>query len=105
MCPWPGGRLSSAAGQSTSIPAVAIKHHTEQIPIERVENGMSLAVEKDGHIVLFQVNSKGFSYKPDGPTIFVLKSEVLENGEQWVIEKPAGTMMTRVLRETYDDGT
>ena len=31
--------------------------------------------------------------------------EVLDNGKQWVIKKPAGTLMTRVLKETYDDGT
>ena len=66
---------------------------------------MSVAVEKDGHIALFQVNSKGFESKPPDPVLFILKSEVLENGEQWVIKKPAGTMMVRILAETYDDGT
>jgi hypothetical protein len=33
------------------------------------------------------------------------QSEVLENSEQWEIKQPAGTMVTRILRETYDDGT
>lgn len=61
---------------------MALKHRTEQLPIERVENGMSVAVEKDGHIALFQVNSKGFESKPPDPVLFILKSEVLENGEQ-----------------------
>ena len=78
----------------------------EQIPIEQVQNGMSLAVENDlGQRVLFQVHDKGFEYKSPGPTLFVIKSEPLDNGKQWVIKKPAGTMMTRVLKETYDDGT
>jgi hypothetical protein len=85
---------------------VPIKHRTEQIPIEQVRNGMSLAVENDkGQQVLFQVQDKGFEFKSPGPTFFFIKSEPLENGEPWVIKKPAGTMMTRVLRETYDDGT
>lgn len=89
----------------TTLCDMALKHHTQQIPIEQVQNTMTLAVKKDGRVVLFQVNSTGVEHVPPNPALFVLKSEELENGEQWVIKKPAGTMMVRILRETYDDGT
>lgn len=67
---------------------------------------MTLAVKNDaGQRVLFQVQDTGFEHKPPGPTMFVIKSEPLANGEPWVIKKPAGTLMLRILKETYDDGT
>lgn len=85
---------------------MAIKHRTEQIFIEGVQSTMTLAVENDaGQLVLFQVQDTGLEFKSPGPTLFILKSEPLENGKRWVIKKPAGTMMLRVLRKTYDDGT
>ena len=61
---------------------------------------MTLLVENDeGKQVLFQVNSTGFSFQGDGPTIFIIKSEPLKNGEPWVIKHPAGTLMTRGLAQ------
>jgi hypothetical protein len=84
---------------------VATRYRTEQLPIELVQNGMTLAVKNDqGQPALFQVNSKGFEHKPPGPILFTIKSEPLESGKQWVIQKPAGTLMVRILG-TYDDGT
>lgn len=82
---------------------MAIKHRTEQLPIEQVKSTMTLAVKNaEGQTVLFQVQDTGFEFTPAGPTLFILKSEPLENGKQWVIKKPADTMMTRILG-TYDD--
>lgn len=70
-------------------------------PIQLVETGMSLLMIKDdGRPVLFQVENKKFSHKPDTGTVWTLESEPVEGGEPFVIQGPSGTMTHRIVRKT-----
>ena len=70
-----------------------------QIPIEQAEPGMSLAVKRDGHAYLFQVENKKFSYRAAEGTVFTLESEPVDGGAPWVITGPPGTLVHRVTRK------
>lgn len=60
-------------------------------------------MEQDGHSLQFNVEEKGFRHIPGEKAVFVLKSEPVDGGEPWVLEYPAGTIVTRILW-MYDDG-
>lgn len=70
----------------------------QRIPIEQAEPGMSLAVQRDGHAYLFQVENKKFAWKAGGGSIFTLESEPVDGGDPWVISGPPGTPVVRVMR-------
>jgi hypothetical protein len=75
-----------------------------EVPVEQIAEGMTLVVEEDGHSLQFNVEEKGFRHVQGGPLMFTLKSEPLTDGQPWILEYPAGTIVTRILR-LYDDGT
>ncbi|MGJ6126682.1 hypothetical protein QN239_29300 [Mycolicibacterium sp. Y3] len=74
-----------------------------EVPVEHIDNGMTLVVEEGGHSLQFNVEERGARHRPGSPVIYTLKSEPLDDGKPWVLEYPAGTIVTRVLR-IYDDG-
>lgn len=78
-------------------------YNEEQVPIDTVKGGDSLAVPDDqGRRVLFQVENITFrSVRQDDGSYrnaLTIESEPLpETGEPWRIEHPSGTVVTRLL--------
>lgn len=75
----------------------------EQIRIENVRPGMSLAIDEGQGRRLFQVENLTFhSVRQDDGTLrntFAIESEPLPaTDEPWRIEFPAGTIVTRLRR-------
>jgi hypothetical protein len=75
----------------------------EQIPVEQVGNGDSLAIDQGLGRQLFQVESMTLIGVRDADDNmvekFVLESEPLAGtGKPWVIDIPVGTTVTRLLR-------
>jgi len=83
---------------------MATRMDVAEVRVENVRPGMSLAVEEGGHLLQFNVEEVGFRLTQGEESWFTLKSEPLENGEPWVLEYPAGTVVTLILRK-YDDAT
>jgi hypothetical protein len=75
----------------------------EQVPIEQVRGGDSLAIDQGRGRQLFQVENLQWASvrQPDGSyrNTFTIESEPLpETGEPWRVEFPAGTIVTRLHR-------
>lgn len=75
----------------------------EQVLIDQVRSGESLAIDQGQGRQLFQVENKIFhSVRQDDGSYrntYTIESEPLPaTGEPWRIEFPAGTVVTRLLR-------
>jgi hypothetical protein len=75
----------------------------EQVQIEHVQPGYSLAIDQGRGRQLFQVENIVFqsSRQGDGTyrNTYTLESEPLQaTGEPWTIELPAGAIVTRLRR-------
>lgn len=68
-------------------------------PIEDVQTGWSLIINREGHPVLFQVVSKKLSYDSKSGTVFTLASEPVDGGEPLRIQGPAGTVTHRIIKK------
>jgi hypothetical protein len=68
-------------------------------PIEDIKTGMTLAVERDGGVRLFQVHKVKLSWKNGGTSYTLTSSEPVIGGDPWVISGPPGTMVTRLVRK------
>lgn len=82
---------------------MAKQYETETITVNEVRPGDALAVpDESGRPVLFRVENFGFTHRPPAAVVYTLSSEPLpDTGEPWVLEYPAGAVLTRIIRE-YD---
>lgn len=72
------------------------RYRLEQVPVEHVNCGNSLAIRTDDGYRLFQVQRMQMSYQRGGPVTFTLTSEPINGGDPWVIEYAAGTPLVRM---------
>jgi hypothetical protein len=74
------------------------KYNVSEIPIEEVQTGMTLVVERGGQQRLFQVENKKFKFKAGETPMFTVETEPVDGGEPWAIEGPAGTVLRRITK-------
>jgi hypothetical protein len=85
----------------TEIPRDPPNFDVVLIPVEQVQLGFSLLVDRGQGPQLFQVENVRFRamQEADGSHVstYMLTSEPVDGGDPWNIEYPAGTQVSRVL--------
>jgi hypothetical protein len=73
------------------------KYYLQKVPVEAVEPGFSLAIDRDGGYHLFQVECTQMSRRSGRPVMVRLTSDASDGGDPWVLEYEAGTPVVRIL--------
>ena len=74
-----------------------VKYYVQKVPVESVQPGFSLAIDRDGDYCLFQVECTQMSQRAGRPVMFTLVSEPVDGGDPWILECEAGTPVVRIL--------
>ena len=86
----------------SAIPRDPTNYDVQMIPIETVQPGFSLVVDRGEGRQLFQVNSVRFksTQQEDGSYVnrhILTSSPPADGGDPWVIDAPSGTNVCRIL--------
>jgi hypothetical protein len=76
---------------------MSTSYYLQNVPVESVEPGFSLAVPQDGDYHLFLVECTQMSHHIGQPMTFSFTSEPVAGGDPWVLEYEEGATVVRIL--------
>jgi hypothetical protein len=76
---------------------MSTRYYLQQVPVESVEPGFSLAIRSDGRFRLFQVECTQTSQRSGQPVMIRLTAEADSASDPWVLEYEAGTPVVRLF--------